>query len=189
MGVFRIRKQNTLLSCLLFILHLLFGFQGRMNDEEEFVEEEIWNVMMEGKQSRSTTTATATIMAKKGKDLFSASISSSSSSSSTPPRKQHTATASRVTIPKFNGCFKKSAPVEISHSSPSCNNGGVIGGADHHEEDDDDKMIPPHEWIAKKLASTQVSSYSMLEGRGRTLKGRDLRKVRNAILTRTGFLE
>ncbi|KAL8462525.1 hypothetical protein ACS0TY_033528 [Phlomoides rotata] len=45
--------------------------------------------------------------------------------------------------------------------------------------------IPPHEWIARKSAS----SFSVCEGAGRTLKGRDLSRVRNDVLTKTGFLE
>lgn len=57
------------------------------------------------------------------------------------------------------------------------------------EDDGDDNMIPPHEWIAKKLARSQISSFSVCEGAGRTLKGRDLKRVRNAILSKTGFLE
>uniref|UniRef100_A0A1D1ZAQ5 LEC14B n=1 Tax=Anthurium amnicola TaxID=1678845 RepID=A0A1D1ZAQ5_9ARAE len=61
-------------------------------------------------------------------------------------------------------------------------------GADD-DGDEEDGMVPPHEWIARRLARTQISSFSMCEGAGRTLKGRDLSKVRNAVLTRTGFLE
>ncbi|EYU27342.1 hypothetical protein ABFS82_13G168100 [Erythranthe guttata] len=45
-------------------------------------------------------------------------------------------------------------------------------------------MIPPHEWIANRLCS-----FSVCEGAGRTLKGRDLSRVRNDVLTKTGFLE
>lgn len=65
----------------------------------------------------------------------------------------------------------------------------------NHDHDDDDGdgdgvgIVPPHEWIAKRLARSQISSFSVCEGIGRTLKGRDLSKVRNAILTKTGFLE
>ena len=61
--------------------------------------------------------------------------------------------------------------------------------ADGDDDDDDDDMVPPHEWIARKLARSQISSFSVCEGIGRRLKGRDLSKVRNAILTKTGFLE
>ncbi|CAI9773434.1 unnamed protein product [Fraxinus pennsylvanica] len=57
------------------------------------------------------------------------------------------------------------------------------------DEDDDGNLIPPHEFIARKLARKQISSFSVCEGAGRTLKGRDLSTVRNAILTKTGFLE
>ncbi|XP_002518475.2 uncharacterized protein LOC8284192 [Ricinus communis] len=65
------------------------------------------------------------------------------------------------------------------------NNNVDVNGND----DEEDEMVPPHEWIAKKLARSQISSFSVCEGIGRTLKGRDLSKVRNAILAKTGFLE
>ncbi|XP_022753867.1 uncharacterized protein LOC111302194 [Durio zibethinus] len=61
------------------------------------------------------------------------------------------------------------------------------------ESDDDDVegddwseggvRIPPHEFLAR----TRIASFSVHEGIGRTLKGRDLRMVRNAIFEKTGF--
>ncbi|KAH1115358.1 hypothetical protein J1N35_008736 [Gossypium stocksii] len=47
--------------------------------------------------------------------------------------------------------------------------------------------IPPHEFLAKQMARTRIASFSVHEGVGRTLKGRDLRRVRNAIFEKTGF--
>ncbi|XP_022730702.1 uncharacterized protein LOC111285485 [Durio zibethinus] len=47
--------------------------------------------------------------------------------------------------------------------------------------------IPPHEFLAKQMARTKIASFSVHEGIGRTLKGRDLRTVRNAIFEKTGF--
>ncbi|KAK4355240.1 hypothetical protein RND71_024211 [Anisodus tanguticus] len=41
-------------------------------------------------------------------------------------------------------------------------------------DDDEGEMMPPHEWIAKKLERSKISSFSVCEGVGRTLKGRDL---------------
>ncbi|CAN4092110.1 unnamed protein product [Withania somnifera] len=77
-------------------------------------------------------------------------------------------------------------------SSRFLKNGRYCGSADDNvveeEDDSDDEMVPPHEYIARRLVRRQVAS-SMCEGVGRTLKGRDLSKVRNAILTKTGFLE
>ncbi|CAD6270527.1 unnamed protein product [Miscanthus lutarioriparius] len=48
-----------------------------------------------------------------------------------------------------------------------------------------DAVVPPHEIVARRAAAHS----SVLEGAGRTLKGRDLRRVRNAVLHRTGFLD
>lgn len=60
---------------------------------------------------------------------------------------------------------------------------------DEEDNEDGGQMVPPHEWLARKLARSQISSFSVCEGIGRTLKGRDLKRVRNAVLTKTGFLE
>ncbi|TKY52922.1 Senescence regulator S40 [Spatholobus suberectus] len=43
--------------------------------------------------------------------------------------------------------------------------------------------VPPHEYLAR----TRGASQSVHEGIGRTLKGRDLRSVRNAIWKKVGF--
>ncbi|XP_061374248.1 protein S40-4-like [Gastrolobium bilobum] len=43
--------------------------------------------------------------------------------------------------------------------------------------------VPPHEYLAR----TRGASLSVHEGIGRTLKGRDLRSVRNAIWKKVGF--
>lgn len=60
------------------------------------------------------------------------------------------------------------------------------------EEDEDEEneghhhgviRVPPHEYLAR----TRGASLSVHEGIGRTLKGRDLRSVRNAIWEKVGF--
>ncbi|XP_004500079.1 uncharacterized protein [Cicer arietinum] len=64
------------------------------------------------------------------------------------------------------------------------------GNQDEEEEDDEyNTKLPPHEFIARRLARSQISSFSVFEGAGRTLKGRDLSKLRNSVLIKTGFLE
>ncbi|CAL9226990.1 unnamed protein product [Arabidopsis halleri] len=50
----------------------------------------------------------------------------------------------------------------------------------------DDENVSPEEYFMRRSRS---SSSSVMEGVGRKLKGRDLSKVRNAILKQTGFLE
>lgn len=44
-------------------------------------------------------------------------------------------------------------------------------------------QLPPHEYLLR----TRGASLSVHEGKGRTLKGRDLRSVRNAIWKKVGF--
>lgn len=60
---------------------------------------------------------------------------------------------------------------------------------DDDDEDGDDleNRIPPHEFLAKQLERTRIASFSVHEGVGRTLKGRDLSRVRNAIWEKIGF--
>ncbi|GJW77126.1 senescence regulator [Tanacetum coccineum] len=54
---------------------------------------------------------------------------------------------------------------------------------DDFDIDDDEDRIPPHEFLAR----TRNASFSVHEGIGRPLKGRDLSRVRNAIWAKTGF--
>ncbi|PKU60131.1 uncharacterized protein LOC110109960 [Dendrobium catenatum] len=51
------------------------------------------------------------------------------------------------------------------------------------EEDDVEAVLPPHEVLWRRRAE----SLSVVEGIGRTLKGRDLSRVRNAVWAQTGF--
>lgn len=49
---------------------------------------------------------------------------------------------------------------------------------------DDGEAVPPHVLLARRRAASSVCS-----GQGRTLKGRDLRRVRDSVLRMTGFIE
>lgn len=98
--------------------------------------------------------------------------------------------AAPVDVPDWSKVYGKSnRKVNGSGSGSGSWAESGVREAEEEEEEDEDGIVPPHEWIARKLARTQISSSSMCEGMGRTLKGRDLSKVRNAILTKTGFLE
>jgi hypothetical protein len=72
-------------------------------------------------------------------------------------------------------------------------NGYGYGGGDD-DEDEDEEMgghgrLPPHELLAKEYARSQRTSFSVCEGLGRTLKGRDLSRVRNAVWNQLGFAD
>lgn len=68
----------------------------------------------------------------------------------------------------------------------SYNNNARLFELDEDDDDDDavaGAVIPPHELLWRNRAA----SFSVHEGIGRTLKGRDLSRVRNAIFQKTGF--
>lgn len=94
------------------------------------------------------------------------------------------------------GAAPASLPVNIPDWSKilkeeyrSGNDGREWTGVDQWDGDEDDEgekagvVIPPHEYLWRNRAA----SFSVQEGIGRTLKGRDLRRVRNAIWEKTGF--
>ena len=60
---------------------------------------------------------------------------------------------------------------------------------DKGDDDDDDERLPPHELVAREYARSQRTTFSVCEGQGRTLKGRDLSRVRNAVWSQMGFAD
>lgn len=64
---------------------------------------------------------------------------------------------------------------------------GFPGAGDEDEDEGDDKL-PPHEYLAREQARSQMTTTSVFHGVGRTLKGRDMSRVRNAVWRQTGFL-
>ncbi|URE16055.1 DUF584 domain containing protein [Musa troglodytarum] len=86
---------------------------------------------------------------------------------------------------------KASDPIKIPSKSAyarrrrTSNNDDSGGGED--DDDDDGCRIPPHVIIGRRAADRMA--FSVCVGKGRTLKGRDLSRVRNSILQMTGFLE
>ncbi|CAL4902725.1 unnamed protein product [Urochloa decumbens] len=78
----------------------------------------------------------------------------------------------------------KSAPVQIP-PEPAQRGRRPQAGAGGSGEDAGEAMVPPHEIVVCHAAAHS----SVLEGAGRMLKGRDLRRVRNDVRRRTSFLD
>ncbi|KAJ4893655.1 hypothetical protein Rs2_20449 [Raphanus sativus] len=128
--------------------------------------------------------------------LLSTSPSSSSSSAARaipsapkPPQERLPYTASFI----GGGKYPQSAPVQVPVASLAMMNRHkefkLTDVVDEDEEEEEGEMLPPHEIVARSLAQSSYLSCSVLEGAGRTLKGRDLRQVRNAVFRRTGFID
>ena len=58
------------------------------------------------------------------------------------------------------------------------------GGDSESDKEEEQEMVSPHVVAARR----HPHSSSVLVGAGRTLNGRDLRRVCNAVLWQTGFL-
>ncbi|KAG8635202.1 uncharacterized protein LOC110603064 [Manihot esculenta] len=180
------------------------GYSRRSISSEDFEEEDIWSVVKEREDSSPNM--------RKSKEYYSSASSSSAWRLHSAPRMIPRAnlanppTAAAAVTPHETKLVKQSsAPVNIPDWSKiyqkntrmgSPNDDNIVYDNGYHnddvndnDDDEGDEMVPPHEWLAKKFARSQISSFSVCEGIGRTLKGRDLSKVRNAILTKTGFLE
>ncbi|KAG0502209.1 hypothetical protein HPP92_002281 [Vanilla planifolia] len=72
----------------------------------------------------------------------------------------------------------RSPPVSIPEWSVTRQSSGEA-----EEEEEEVVVVPPHVMMWRRRAQ----SLSVVEGAGRTLKGRDLSRVRNAVWAKTGF--
>ncbi|KAM5585554.1 protein S40-4 [Rosa sericea] len=176
----------------------------------DFEEEDVWNVLRDRKTSNTMTgrskessvsvprrLPTASRMIPRASSHNYGSGSSCSSSNNTHEAKIVQQSAP-VHIPNWSEAYGQKSKKGFKNSSwhNECDDAddddedGDLDDEDEEEEEDDyDSKEPPHEFIARRLARSQISSFSVCEGAGRTLKGRDLSKVRNAVLIKTGFLE
>ncbi|KAG6386905.1 hypothetical protein SASPL_152083 [Salvia splendens] len=90
------------------------------------------------------------------------------------PRGRHVATSAPVNVPDWSKIYRVDS-VESLHDSDD----GLI---------DYSEVVPPHEYLARQYASSRkTAANSVFEGVGRTLKGRDLSRVRDAVWSQTGF--
>ncbi|XP_057963257.1 protein S40-5 [Malania oleifera] len=85
----------------------------------------------------------------------------------------HLATSLPVNVPDW----QKILCVDSVESMPDSDDGA---------EDPDTEWIPPHEYVAREYARSRAAT-SVFEGVGRTLKGRDMSRVRDAVWRQTGF--
>ncbi|XP_031496755.1 uncharacterized protein LOC116261940 [Nymphaea colorata] len=88
-----------------------------------------------------------------------------------------------------SGKYHQSAPVNVPVWSRANNRPVNPPNFDEDDDETDEEMLPPHLLVARASARSHMTTFSVFEGVGRTLKGRDLRRVRNAVFQKTGFLD
>ncbi|KAM0929493.1 hypothetical protein ACQ4PT_001561 [Festuca glaucescens] len=150
----------------------------------------------------TTTAVTAGTLLRRKATIAAAVAAAESSTPSLSPRSATRAipAAPRPRNPEQPPLapYHQSAPVKVPVRPPPRRRGWdeLDGQPDNEEEDlarGDAAMLPPHEMVARASATgsfgAAANPSSMLEGAGRTLKGRDLRRVRDAVFWQTGFLD
>ncbi|XP_013681394.1 uncharacterized protein LOC106386046 [Brassica napus] len=95
-------------------------------------------------------------------------------------RMRNTSRLSKTTPLPSPAVFSSSLPVNIP--------GRRYSEDEEYSEDGGRRMVPPHLIVGRRIESGQMA-FSVCTGQGRTLKGRDLSRVRNSVLRLTGFLE
>ncbi|KAK1435143.1 hypothetical protein QVD17_00903 [Tagetes erecta] len=137
----------------------------------ELDESDVWNVATSSPEFRKTVR-----------------ISKKTSSSSAVVKRAEiggTASSLPVNVPDWSKILKED--YNQNRRRNKYNDGDDDYSYDSDEFESGDGRIPPHEMVARQLARTRIVSCSVHEGIGRTLKGRDLSRVRNAIWEKTGF--
>ncbi|KAJ0081915.1 hypothetical protein Patl1_10018 [Pistacia atlantica] len=183
------------------------GGGRRSMRNEDFEEEDVWSFVKESEEEEEEDSSP-----KRNSNEYSFGSSSSSSAwrfttapimiprsnNNNMPITAHDEAANKVgqqssapmNIPDWSKIYGKNANLGSSRNGSRVDTGISFNDVGNDDDDDDNEdMLPPHEWLARKLARNKISSFSVCEGIGRRLKGRDLSKVRNTILTKTGFLE
>ncbi|KAF5195817.1 senescence regulator (Protein of unknown function, DUF584) [Thalictrum thalictroides] len=86
-------------------------------------------------------------------------------------RGRHVASSAPVNVPNWSKIYRVDS-IESIHDS------------DDGTDDYDSERVPPHEYLARSRNSAATSAFV---GVGRTLKGRDMSRVRDAVWSQTGF--
>ncbi|KAH6795920.1 hypothetical protein C2S51_036906 [Perilla frutescens var. frutescens] len=174
------------------------GCGKKATETEDLEEEEVWAMInaREGSNSRNFEHGFSSSSFAWRANAASRSIPRGGGSGrqepSSPRRAGRHRSSAPVEIPDWSKILRKKSKKDLwddacdAHSDHGSEVGAVKIDDDGEEEGE---MAPPHEYLARRLERTRIASHSMCEGVGRTLKGRDLRKIRNSILTKTGFIE
>ncbi|ESQ55163.1 hypothetical protein EUTSA_v10026386mg [Eutrema salsugineum] len=143
---------------------------GEIAVDLEFTEEDVWSVI-EPNEPTEENAWTAHSIEASGSER-NGGREGGLTVNSAGRRKRHVATSAPVNVPDWSKILK----VE---SVESMRNNDVADG------DWEREMVPPHEYVARSRHVDGGSSVFL--GVGRSLKGRDMRRVRDAVWSQTGF--
>lgn len=186
-----------------------YGYGGNGNDGGEFDEDDVWSTVDDGadrgedgmgnpqlawasrgpeesdgrgRRSRAPRGGLSLAFEDAGVrpsstivHQFRGNDSAAVASSSPRGHGHHMATSAPMNVPDWSKIYR------------------VNSAESMHDSDDglgelDSEMVPPHEYLAREYARSQkAAATSVFEGVGRKLKGRDMRRMRDAVWSQTGF--
>ncbi|KAG9160651.1 hypothetical protein Leryth_023992 [Lithospermum erythrorhizon] len=163
-------------------------------NDEELQEEDVWGVSKEQRimfNSKTPSLHFSSSFSHKQSPSASRMIPRSTNTNIFNQEQKIVQQSAPVLIPDWSKIYgsPKTSSGSKNDSWGQHGGGGWENNDDEEDEDGGGSMVPPHEWIDRRIARRQITSFSMCEGVGRTLKGKDLSRVRNDVLTKTGFLE
>ncbi|CAH8345581.1 unnamed protein product [Eruca vesicaria subsp. sativa] len=149
---------------------------GEAAVELELMEEDVWSVMEAHDEPTEENVWTAHSLQTSGGP--NGDLMGGLTKNVDARRKKHVASSAPVKVPDWSKILKVES-VESIHYNNTTN------AADVYDEDWESEMVPPHEYVARSRDGNGGSSVFL--GVGRTLKGRDMRRVRDAVWSQTGF--
>ncbi|CAI9098024.1 OLC1v1034573C1 [Oldenlandia corymbosa var. corymbosa] len=133
--------------------------------------------MQAGRRSSVANNGSSRGLKKPNKKPISGGISANFAGGQRGPANNMVATSLPVNIPDWSRILGEEYREHKRESEDD------VDDDDDEDQEDDYGRLPPHEYLAR----IRGSSFSVHEGVGRTLKGRDLSRVRNAVWKQTGF--
>ncbi|KAK2412824.1 hypothetical protein QL285_047980 [Trifolium repens] len=160
----------------------------------DFREEEVWSMVEDRDCDRDVNFSpgdwdSRAISRRRNRDQDHRNIGGLSQAFENPGSNVAT-TSSRIVHNQYRASHRvvaTSAPVNVPDWSKILRVDSVESLHDMDDDGLDEKdseMVPPHEYLAR---GRKMAANSVFEGVGRTLKGRDLRRVRDAVWNQTGF--
>ncbi|XP_077252709.1 protein S40-6-like [Tasmannia lanceolata] len=184
--------------------HLLgaYGYgqaQATGADLLDLMEEDVWpNVEPENTVERTKCAQQSEILRdptipqgqwvdRKSRQLGGLSLAFEDTSKTSPRIIHKFHPQDKATIPSRHATA--SAPMNVPNWPKILRVDSTESFPDGYESIDDElDRVPPHEYLAREYENSRKSAAtSVLEGVGRTLKGRDMSRVRDAVWSQTGF--
>lgn len=158
----------------------IFGSAASFNDMSDLVEEDLmWSTMKEGDHNSSEDDK------NNNSNWYEYEWSSGQNQDgSSLPRVIH---HHQFINPEISHRSSGSAPISVPANCDWENMNILRVDSSDDLDSDEDEWMPPHEYLARGNLAGGVAT-SLFEGVGRTLKGRDMSRVRNAVWQQTGFI-